>query len=52
MGYSTDDSSGTAPTTRETEETETVREGERTKIRRRVIREEIIEEDDPDDRLL
>ena len=50
--YSTDDSSGTAPTTRETEETETVREGGRTKIRRRVIREEIIEEDDPDDRLL
>ena len=47
---STDEASGTAPTTRETEETETFREGGRTKIRRRVIREEIIEEDAPDDR--
>jgi sporulation protein YlmC with PRC-barrel domain len=45
---STEDPSGTAPTTRETEETETFREGGRTKIRRRVIREEIIEEDAPD----
>jgi sporulation protein YlmC with PRC-barrel domain len=44
---SIDESSGSAPTTRETEETETFREGGRTKIRRRVIREEIIEEDDP-----
>lgn len=44
----TDEVSGTAPTTRETEETETFREGGRTKIRRRVIREEIIEEEDPD----
>jgi hypothetical protein len=35
-----------APTTRQTEETETFQEGGRTKIRRRVIREEIIEEDD------
>jgi sporulation protein YlmC with PRC-barrel domain len=48
---STNEASATAPTTRETEETETFREGGRTKIRRRVIREEIIEEDDvPDDR--
>ena len=47
---STDEASGSAPTTRETEETETFREGGRTKIRRRVIREEIIEEDAPDDR--
>jgi sporulation protein YlmC with PRC-barrel domain len=48
---STDDASGRAPTTRETEDTETFREGGRTKIRRRVVREEIIEEDDaPDDR--
>jgi sporulation protein YlmC with PRC-barrel domain len=44
---SIDEASGSAPTTRETEETETFREGGRTKIRRRVIREEIIEEDDP-----
>jgi sporulation protein YlmC with PRC-barrel domain len=44
----TDESSGTAPSTRETEETETFREGGRTKIRRRVIREEIIEEEDQD----
>jgi PRC-barrel domain len=49
-GSSTDEASGTAPTTRETEETETFREGGHTKIRRRVIREEIIEEDAPDDR--
>ena len=34
----------------ETEETETFREGGRTKIRRRVIREEIIEEDDRNNR--
>jgi sporulation protein YlmC with PRC-barrel domain len=36
-----------APTTRETEETETLQEGGRTKIRRRVVREEIFEEDEP-----
>jgi hypothetical protein len=36
-----------APATRHTEETESIQEGGRTKIRRRVIREEIIEEDDP-----
>ena len=47
---STDETSRKTPTTRETEETETFREGGRTKIRRRVIREEIIEEDDPSDR--
>jgi len=43
-------SSEEAPgTTRETEETETFREGGRAKIRRRVSREEISEEDAPDD---
>ena len=42
----TGSSPGESPTTRETEETETFKEGGRTKIRRRVIREEIIEEDD------
>jgi sporulation protein YlmC with PRC-barrel domain len=36
--------SGT-PSTRQTEETETFEEGGRTKVRRRIIREEIIEED-------
>jgi sporulation protein YlmC with PRC-barrel domain len=40
-----EEASESAPTVRETEETETFREGGRTKIRRRVIREEIIEED-------
>jgi hypothetical protein len=34
-----------APRTRQTEETETYEEGGRTKVRRRIIREEIIEED-------
>jgi sporulation protein YlmC with PRC-barrel domain len=34
-----------APRTRQTEETETFEEGGRTKVRRRIIREEIIEED-------
>jgi hypothetical protein len=38
-----------SPATRETEETETFEEGGRTKVRRRIIREEIIEED-PNDR--
>ncbi len=37
------------PTSRQTEETETFQEGGRTKVRRRVIREEIIEEDDAPD---
>ena len=41
----TDEAPQSTPTIRETEETETFREGGRTKIRRRVIREEIIEED-------
>jgi hypothetical protein len=45
-GESTGDqeASGT-PRTRQTEETETFEEGGRTKVRRRIIREEIIEED-------
>ena len=38
------ETSGT-PTTRQTEETETYEEGGRTKVRRRIIHEEIIEED-------
>jgi sporulation protein YlmC with PRC-barrel domain len=46
-GSFADETSREAPTTRQTEETETFQEGGRTKIRRRVIREEIIEEDDP-----
>jgi hypothetical protein len=37
------------PTSRQTEETETSEEGGRARVRRRIIREEIIEED-PDDR--
>jgi sporulation protein YlmC with PRC-barrel domain len=45
-GSFADERSREAPTTRQTEETETFQEGGRTKIRRRVIREEIIEEDD------
>ena len=40
-----DETNREAPTTRQTEETETIQEGGRTKIRRRVIREEIIEDD-------
>ena len=38
------------PSTRQAGESETFQEGGRTKIRRRIIREEIIEEDDPNDR--
>jgi hypothetical protein len=34
-----------APTSRQTEETETFQEGGRTKVRRRIVREEIVEED-------
>ena len=50
-GAFADETSREAPTTRHTEETETFQEEEgRTKIRRRVIREEIIEEDDPQSR--
>jgi hypothetical protein len=41
-----DEASESAPTIRETEETETFHEGGRRKIRRRVIREEIIDEED------
>jgi hypothetical protein len=37
------------PSSRQTEETETFEEGGRTKVRRRIFREEIVEED-PDDR--
>jgi sporulation protein YlmC with PRC-barrel domain len=46
-GSSADEMIREAPATRHTEETESTQEGGRTKIRRRVIREEIIEEDDP-----
>ena len=48
-GSSADEMNREAPTTRQTEETETFQEGGRTKIRRRVIREEIVEEDDAPD---
>ena len=44
-GSSTDETNREASTTRHTEET--IQEDGRTKIRRRVIREEIIEDDDP-----
>ena len=39
---------GRSPVTRQTEETETFEEGGRTKVRRRIIREEIVEEDADD----
>ena len=46
-GGSGQGSSGSQPgTTRQTEETETFQEGGRTKIRRRVIREEVVDADD------
>ena len=45
-----DETTGDTPATRQTEVTETFQEGGRTKIRRRVIREEIIEEDDSQSR--
>jgi sporulation protein YlmC with PRC-barrel domain len=46
-GESSSGSSGSQPaTTRQTEETETFQEGGRTKIRRRVIREEVVDADD------
>jgi PRC-barrel domain len=35
----------TTPVTRQTEETETFEEGGRTKVRRRIVREEVVEED-------
>jgi hypothetical protein len=34
------------PTSRQTEETETFQEGGRTKVRRRIVREEIIDADE------
>jgi hypothetical protein len=46
-GESSSGSAGSQPaTTRQTEETETFQEGGRTKIRRRVIREEVVDADD------
>ena len=46
-GESSSGSSGSQPaTTRQTEETETFQEGGKTKIRRRVIREEVVDADD------
>jgi sporulation protein YlmC with PRC-barrel domain len=49
-GSTAEEATGETPTTRQTEETETFKEGGRSKIRRRIIREEIIEEDDPNAR--
>ncbi len=46
-GSTAEEATREVPTTRQTEETETFQEGGRTKIRRRIIREEIFEEDDP-----
>lgn len=47
VSSSEDSSSGSKPsTTRQTEETETFQEGGRTKIRRRIIREEVVDADD------
>ena len=48
-GSFADEATHEAPSARQSEETETFQEGGRTKIRRRVIREEIIEEDDAPD---
>jgi sporulation protein YlmC with PRC-barrel domain len=47
-GSGQESSSGSSPVTRQTEETETFEEGGRTKVRRRIIREEIVEEDADD----
>ena len=44
-GGSAEGEASEMPRTRETEETETFEEGGRTKVRRRIIREEIVEED-------
>ena len=44
-GFTGEGAASGAPRTRQTEETETFEEGGRTKVRRRIIREEIIEED-------
>ena len=50
-GSSEEEATREVPTSRQTEETETYQEGGRTKVRRRVVREEIIEEgDDPNAR--
>jgi hypothetical protein len=48
-GFAGEEETGETPSSRQTEETETFEEGGRPKVRRRIIREEIIEED-PDDR--
>ena len=48
-GFAGEGEIGGTPSSRQTEETETFEEGGRPKVRRRIIREEIIEED-PDDR--
>jgi sporulation protein YlmC with PRC-barrel domain len=45
MGSAAEGEKGGAPRIRQTEETETFEEGGRTKVRRRIIREEIVEED-------
>jgi hypothetical protein len=45
VGSRTEGEASGTPRTRQTEETETFEEGGRTKVRRRIIREEIIEED-------
>jgi len=47
---SDDEATREVPTSRQTEETETFEEGGRTKVRRRVVREEIVEEDDQNTR--
>ena len=47
---SDDEATREVPTSRQTEETETYQEGGRTKVRRRVVREEIVEEDDQNTR--
>ena len=48
-GSASDRETSESPVARETEETETFEEGGRAKVRRRIIREEVVEED-PDDR--
>ena len=48
-GFAGEGEIGGTPSSRQTEETATFEEGGRPKVRRRIIREEIIEED-PDDR--
>ena len=48
-GSTSDQETSDSPVSRETEETETFEEGGRAKVRRRIIREEIVEED-PNDR--